>query len=75
VRQACDDAMCRMRIINADGSEVGACGNATRCIGGLLFEENPSADCTTIRTKAGLLKCYKVCRLLCERADLQVFPS
>ena len=52
--------MCRMRIINADGSEVGACGNATRCIGGLLFEESPSADVATIRTKAGLLKCYKV---------------
>jgi len=59
IMEACDDAMCRMRIINADGSEVGACGNATRCIGGLLFEENPSADVATIRTKAGLLKCYK----------------
>lgn len=48
-----------MRIINADGSEVGACGNATRCIGGLLFEEDPSLTEATIQTKAGLLKCYK----------------
>jgi diaminopimelate epimerase len=54
-----DDATCGMRIINADGSEVGACGNATRCIGGLLFEENPAAEEVTIRTKAGLLRCTK----------------
>eukprot|EP00288_Rhodomonas_lens_P018715 CAMPEP_0177715576 /NCGR_PEP_ID=MMETSP0484_2-20121128/14068_1 /TAXON_ID=354590 /ORGANISM="Rhodomonas lens, Strain RHODO" /LENGTH=298 /DNA_ID=CAMNT_0019227585 /DNA_START=15 /DNA_END=911 /DNA_ORIENTATION=+ len=59
ILEACDDAMCRMRIINADGSEVGACGNATRCIGGVLLEENPSETVATIRTKAGLLKCYK----------------
>mmetsp|Transcript_43149 Transcript_43149/g.67599 ORF Transcript_43149/g.67599 Transcript_43149/m.67599 type:complete len:296 (-) Transcript_43149:171-1058(-) len=59
ILETCEDAMCRMRIINADGSEVGACGNATRCIGGLLFEENPTASVSTIRTKAGLLKCYK----------------
>eukprot|EP00287_Rhodomonas_sp_CCMP768_P012016 CAMPEP_0196722616 /NCGR_PEP_ID=MMETSP1091-20130531/4939_1 /TAXON_ID=302021 /ORGANISM="Rhodomonas sp., Strain CCMP768" /LENGTH=295 /DNA_ID=CAMNT_0042064365 /DNA_START=5 /DNA_END=892 /DNA_ORIENTATION=+ len=59
ILEACDDAMCRMRIINADGSEVGACGNATRCVGGVLLDENPTADVATIRTKAGLLKCYK----------------
>lgn len=28
-----------LRIYNADGSEVGACGNATRCIGKLLIAE------------------------------------
>ena len=28
-----------MRILNADGSEVGACGNATRCVAGLLAAE------------------------------------
>ncbi|MBU6475095.1 MAG: diaminopimelate epimerase [Alphaproteobacteria bacterium] len=28
-----------LRIYNADGSEVGACGNATRCIGKLLMAE------------------------------------
>jgi diaminopimelate epimerase len=28
-----------MRIINADGSEVSACGNATRCVGRLIMEE------------------------------------
>ena len=28
-----------MRIFNADGQDVGACGNATRCLGSLLSEE------------------------------------
>ncbi|NNC27542.1 diaminopimelate epimerase, partial [Salinisphaera sp. USBA-960] len=44
-----------MRIHNRDGSEVDACGNATRCIGRLLMEENGSAA-ATIETNAGLLK-------------------
>ena len=39
-----------MRIWNADGSEVEACGNATRCVPVLL-----GGDCT-IETAAGLLK-------------------
>ncbi len=40
----------RMRIFNADGSEVGACGNATRCVAILL--ENPSR----IETAGGILQ-------------------
>ena len=43
-----------MRIHNCDGSEVSACGNATRCIGRLLMEES-GQDVVTIETKAGLL--------------------
>lgn len=39
----------KMRIFNADGSEVEACGNATRCVALLL--ERPA----TIETLAGLL--------------------
>lgn len=44
-----------MRIWNADGGEVDACGNATRCVGWLLMEAagRPSA---TIETNAGLLR-------------------
>ena len=34
------DADLLMRIRNPDGSEAGACGNATRCVAELLFEEN-----------------------------------
>ncbi|WP_417767917.1 diaminopimelate epimerase [Stappia sp.] len=44
-----------MRIHNRDGSEVDACGNATRCIGRLLMEESGLAA-ATIETNAGLLK-------------------
>ncbi|MTJ79783.1 MAG: diaminopimelate epimerase [Telmatospirillum sp.] len=43
-----------MTILNADGSEVGACGNATRCVAALLMEES-GRDHATIETRAGLL--------------------
>jgi diaminopimelate epimerase len=43
-----------MRILNADGSESGACGNATRCVAALLAEETGQRR-ITIRTSAGLL--------------------
>lgn len=43
-----------MRILNADGSEVGACGNATRCVAGLLSGELRRPD-VAIETAAGLL--------------------
>ena len=44
-----------MRIRNADGSEVSACGNATRCVARLLMEESDRAQ-TTIETRAGRLE-------------------
>lgn len=44
----------RMRILNADGSEVSACGNATRCIAYLLAEETGRRS-VTIDTAAGAL--------------------
>jgi diaminopimelate epimerase len=47
-------ATARMRILNADGGEVAACGNATRCIADLLMQET-SRDHVTIETDAGLL--------------------
>jgi diaminopimelate epimerase len=43
-----------MRILNADGSEAEACGNATRCVARLLAEEN-GASRIGIETVAGLL--------------------
>lgn len=45
----------RMRIFNADGSEVAACGNATRCVALLLMRGNDTRA-TTIETMAGLLR-------------------
>lgn len=43
-----------MRILNADGSESGACGNATRCVAALIAAET-GARSLTIRTHAGNL--------------------
>ncbi len=44
-----------MQIYNADGSEVGACGNATRCVAWALMREK-RADAALIDTEAGLLE-------------------
>jgi len=41
-----------MRILNPDGSEAGACGNATRCIASLVAEE-AGRDRVVVRTIAG----------------------
>lgn len=43
-----------MRIRNADGGEVGACGNATRCVAALLMREKGRTH-AIIETAAGLL--------------------
>ena len=47
-----DGADVFMRIRNPDGSEAGACGNATRCIASLVAEET-GADRVVVRTIAG----------------------
>lgn len=44
-----------MRIFNADGSQSGACGNATRCIGAQIMAELQQ-DHAVVETIAGLLK-------------------
>jgi diaminopimelate epimerase len=41
-----------MRIWNPDGSEAGACGNATRCVADILFHDL-GRDAVTIRTISG----------------------
>jgi diaminopimelate epimerase len=43
-----------MRIFNPDGSEAGACGNATRCVADLLFRQSGHRR-AAIRTAAGEL--------------------
>ncbi len=48
-----------MRIWNADGGEVDACGNATRCVGWLLMQAS-GRDEATIETVAGLLHARRV---------------
>jgi diaminopimelate epimerase len=48
-------AQVSMRILNADGSEAEACGNATRCIASLVTEETGD-NRARIETLAGLLE-------------------
>jgi diaminopimelate epimerase len=45
-----------MRIYNADGSEVSACGNGTRCVARLLMDENGRRE-LLLETAAGPLPC------------------
>ncbi|MGB0844214.1 MAG: diaminopimelate epimerase [Alphaproteobacteria bacterium] len=52
-----------MDIYNTDGSSAEACGNATRCVANLMFEEKLADDASgniSIETSAGVLKCRKV---------------
>jgi diaminopimelate epimerase len=50
-----DGADVFMRIHNADGGEVEACGNATRCIATLLMRET-GGERVVVETAAGLLE-------------------
>jgi diaminopimelate epimerase len=43
-----------MRIWNADGGEVGACGNAARCVAALIAAER-GGDAVSIETESGVL--------------------
>ncbi len=45
-----------MRIYNPDGSQSGACGNATRCVADIIFKESGQPNCK-IETLRGVLNC------------------
>jgi len=55
VMEKADDGLADvfMRIFNADGGEVAACGNAARCVASLLFSDS-KADHVVIGTESGL---------------------
>jgi diaminopimelate epimerase len=55
-----------MRIYNPDGSEAGACGNATRCIAGRLMAER-GVERVVVETISGLLETSAA-----ERGDIAV---
>ncbi len=50
---------------NADGSESGACGNATRCVADIIMSESGKDKCT-IELTYGILNCKKVGNLLVQ---------
>lgn len=47
-----------MRIWNADGGQVSACGNVSRCVGYLMLKET-GKDQVTIQTEADILKAFR----------------
>jgi diaminopimelate epimerase len=49
-----EDVDARVRFWNADGEEVGACGNGTRCVGWLLMQAG-GKDQVVLETRAGRL--------------------
>jgi diaminopimelate epimerase len=56
IEQANGRADAAMRIFNADGNEVEACGNAARCVARLLLEETDE-PVVRLDTQGGLLVC------------------
>jgi diaminopimelate epimerase len=54
VIEPAEDADARVRFWNADGDEVSACGNGTRCVGWLLMDAD-SRNEAVIETRAGRL--------------------
>ncbi|MDW9924839.1 diaminopimelate epimerase [Sinorhizobium meliloti] len=51
-------AYARLRIYNTDGTEVGACGNATRCIAYLLLEETGN-DELSLELGSNIVQCKR----------------
>lgn len=58
VMEASSKADLFMRILNADGSEVSSCGNATRCIAWLIMQESEK-DTAMVETRAGIMHAMK----------------
>lgn len=54
-----------VRFYNADGGEVSSCGNGSRALGKLLFNQEQSGQTLTFHTKGGLLS-------VCEQAKGQI---
>jgi len=55
-----DIADFKMRIFNADGSEVEMCGNGMRCLAGYIWDRGLSEkDLLSIETMAGVIKPFK----------------
>lgn len=53
--QPTDNAHCRMRMFNADGSEGKMCGNAIRCIGRYVYEEgHVCEEDISVETRSGI---------------------
>ncbi|MGH1456846.1 MAG: diaminopimelate epimerase [Alphaproteobacteria bacterium] len=59
IMDASDKADITAYFFNADGSESGACGNATRCVADIIMSES-GKDICTIEVMGGILNCRKM---------------
>jgi len=57
-RPVSDQATVFIRLFNSDGSEVGACGNASRCVADILMRQTGRTE-VVIETQAGQLRAYR----------------
>lgn len=64
-------AMAYVRFYNPDGSEAGACGNASRCVASLLGEESGQQE-LAFQTAGGLLRAEVLSPLRDGRAQVAV---
>src|SRR5580700_5476408 len=68
-----------LRFFNADGGEVNACGNATRCVARLLMDERGLTQ-VRLESKGGMLACSEAGKDLvtvdmgCPRLDWKEIP-
>lgn len=60
-----DKADVRAKYFNADGSETGACGNASRCLADIVMNDLDRENCT-IEINDGVLECRRVGDLLTQ---------
>lgn len=58
VFERCDDADAYIRFWNSDGSQAGACGNATRCIADILLTETAKTR-IALKTRRGVLEAVR----------------
>lgn len=65
VLEESEKADVRAYFFNADGSESGACGNASRCVADLVMTDSAQGTCS-IEVNDGILNCRKVGDLLVE---------
>lgn len=65
VIEGSEEADVAVQFFNADGSESGACGNATRCVADMVMSEADKDSCT-IAVTGGVLNCRKAGDLLIE---------
>lgn len=64
-----DNADILVRFYNQDGSQSGACGNATRCVADMMMTEKDITE-VVLQTQSGLITCHRVGQMI--EADMGV---